>query len=401
MISTSKSSSKDNIYEYYYLIFLFIILIQLFFLPGIRLGVVTACLILIILYKGINKHDLLRNTRINKLVLAYLFYNTISIVWFVFSGIPVAVFFAEWSNSILPIFFFYLSQKADKFNYTFYNITLFVIIISFVLGFYLWMIGAPIYRVFMDTTEGPGTDMMFFQSLYGLTATAAMAVIGFLISTRLVTLSKGKKNKIIMLICIVATILTFRRSAMLVLFIAIIVMHFVGYIKFDSLKKRYFLLELLFLYGIYMFINQNYGDFFENLIERSSMISEAFDERSGTWSYAFQDLSFIFGKGLGSTGHKAIGYSTTLIADGNYFKMIAEIGIVGILIFFAIIINTFVTGLKDFKNKFLELGIVASLCLIAIGSNIFTYQSIAPIFWYSIGRVLYKENRFKAEYQIN
>ena len=116
-----KSFKKDRIYEYYYLIILFVILAQLFFIPSIRLGVVTSVIILLVLYNTINKHDLLRNSYINKLVLAYLFYNTFSVLLYVFSGIPLSVFFAEWSNSILPIFFFYLSSKEKTESFRFYN----------------------------------------------------------------------------------------------------------------------------------------------------------------------------------------------------------------------------------------------------------------------------------------
>ena len=390
MINGFKFPKKDKIYEYYYLVILFIILIQLYFIPGIRLGVVTSVLILFVLYNTINRHDILRNTFINHLVLVYLLYNSISIIGYLFSGIPVTVFFAEWSNSILPIFFFYIAYKTSPYDYRFYKITLWVIIFSFVLGFYLWMLEPPYYRVFLDTTEGVGTDMFFFESLYGLTATAAISVIGFLISTKLITESKGKNGKIAMLICIVAAILTFRRSSMLVLFMALIWMHYVGYIKYRFLKKRYFIVEVFFLVGIFYYLINEYREIYENIIERSSMISEAFNERSGTWSYAFQDLNFVLGKGLGSSGHKAIGYSKNLIPDGNYFKMIAEIGILGTLLFFVIIITSLVSGFKDLKYKYLELGILIGICLIGIGSNIFEYQSIAPIFWFSVGRASHK-----------
>lgn len=382
-----KSFKKERIYEYYYLIILFVILAQLFFIPSIRLGVVTSVIILLVLYNTINRHDILRNSDINKLVLAYLFYNTCSVLLYVFSGIPLSVFFAEWSNSILPIFFFYLSAKEKTESFKFYNITLIVLIISFITGFYLWMNDSENYKIFMDTTEGPGTGLDFFQSLYGLTATGTFGVVGFLISSSLVLRSNGKKGKIAMIICLVATILTFRRGSMFSLFIAIFILHYIAFLKFNFLKKRYFIVEILFIYIIYKYFLSDYTVLLENLVERSSEISQAVGERSFTWTYVFQDLSFIFGKGLGSVGHKSIGFSKILIADGNYFKMIGEIGIFGTFIFFAILILSFWNGFKDLKNKYLDLGIIFCLCLIAIGSNIFTFQSIAPIFWFAIGRI--------------
>jgi hypothetical protein len=393
MIIMLKSFKKDRIYEYYYLIILFVILAQLFFIPSIRLGVVTSVIILLVLYNTINRHDLLRNSYINKLVLAYLFYNTFSVLLYVFSGIPLSVFFAEWSNSILPIFFFYLSSKEKTESFRFYNITLLVLIISFITGFYLWMNDSENYKIFMDTTEGPGTGLDFFQSLYGLTATGTFGVIGFLISSSLVLRSNGKKGKIALIISIIATILTFRRGAMFSLFIAFFILHYIAYLKFNFLKKRYFIYEILFIYVIYKYFISDYDVLLENLVERSSEISQAVGERSFTWTYAFQDLTFVFGKGLGSVGHKAIGFSKILIPDGNYFKMIGEIGIFGTFLFFAILISSFWRGFKDLKNKYLELGIIFCICLIGIGSNIFTFQSIAPIFWYAVGKISYPINQ--------
>jgi hypothetical protein len=130
MIYIFKTFRKSKIYEYYYVIILFVVLTQLYFIPSIRLGVVTSVIILLVLNNTINRQDLLRNTFINKLVLAYIFYNSVSIILYIFYGIPLSVFFAEWSNSILPIFFFYLSSKEKTESFRFYNLTLIVLIIN-------------------------------------------------------------------------------------------------------------------------------------------------------------------------------------------------------------------------------------------------------------------------------
>lgn len=383
-----------KLFDFFYPIVVAIIIVQLLFLPGLRLGVITALIILIIASKNINRRIFLLNSSINKLVLLYLLYNSGSLVWFFFTGFPVSVFIAEWSNSILPILFFYFAYYEKKQSNFFYHITLITLVFSFILGFILWMWEPPFYRVFMDTTEGVGTDMLFFQSIFGLTATGALGVIGFLISSNIVLKSNGRKGKIALAICMVTIILTFRRSALLVLALAILSMHFIGYFRYKFIKKRYLLIEAIFLYYIFVLVSDNYGDFFTDLIERGSMISEAFNERSGTWSYAFSYGNLVIGDGLGAFGHKVIGYSKVLIADGNYFKMLAEIGIVGTSLFFAILIVSMMLGFKDLRNKYVELSIVLGLALMAIGSNIFTYQTLAPIFWYSIGRlsINYRQN---------
>ena len=96
--------------------------------------------------------------------------------------------------------------------------------------------------------------------------------------------------------------------------------------------------------------------------------------------------NLLTGDGLGRYSHKAVEYSDKFISDGNYFRMIAEIGILGFLIFTLIIITSLFKGYRNFKEKYIELGIIVIICMQAVGSNVFAFQLIAPIFWYSIGR---------------
>ena len=378
---------KKNLYEYFYVLIFGIILVQLFFVPGIRLGVLTSIIIIFLLFTSISKKVLFKNSFINKLILLYILYNTVSIVWVVFSGIPVAVFVAEWTNSILPVFFFYFAYGDTENKNNFFDITLLILVSSFILGFFLCISNAPLYRVFMDTTEGAGTDLFNFQSLFGLTATGALGVIGFLISAKILFRSGGRNGKLALIICAVAAIMTLRRSALVVLAIMFVVLNFVGFYQCGFLKKRYLILEIVFLCTTYFIVAQEYGDFLMALTERSQMISDAFSSRSSTWKYNPEYSEIFVGKGLGAVGHKAIGYSSSIISDGNYFKLLAENGILGTVIFVLIILSTFQKGIKNLKEHYLELCIMLSMSLIAIGSNIFTYQSVAPLFWYSIGRI--------------
>lgn len=373
------------------MLFLFVVIFQLFFKPDIRLGLITSLLIFLVAILCISKKQILINTLTNKLVIVYLIYNSISLLWFIFDSIPVSVFWAEWSNSILPIIFFYFPSFKNRNDNKFYKVTLFVLIISFIIAFFLWISDSQLYRNFMDVTEGPGTDMFFFQSLYGLTATGALGVIGFLIASHIFLQSHGKHGKISMLICIASTILTFRRSALAVLFFSLIIIIYIGFIKYRFIKRRFFIFVFIFIIFIYKYLANNYTDFLENLIERTQMISEAFDERSNTWGYAFDKANVLIGGGLGAFGHKAIGYNNNLIPDGNYFKLFAELGVIGFSFFLLIIGQSLKNGLQNFRENYLETIIVIALCIMSIGSNIFTYQSIAPIFWYSIGRLSLSE----------
>ena len=88
---------------------------------------------------------------------------------------------------------------------------------------------------------------------------------------------------------------------------------------------------------------------------------------------------------MGRYGHKAVEYSDIYIPDGNYFRMIAEIGIIGVLLFFIIILKALYNGFSNIKTHYIQLAIVIMVCMMSVGSDMFSFQLIAPIFWYSIG----------------
>jgi hypothetical protein len=153
------------------------------------------------------------------------------------------------------------------------------------------------------------------------------------------------------------------------------------------LKKKYLVVELFFIFLIAGYLNDNFADLLSILNERMMMLSESIDERSGSWVEGLMYGNLIIGSGLGVFGHKAVEFSDKYIPDGNYVRMLAELGVIGTSIFFSIIIGTLFKGLKSLRGNILEVGIIVGLCIQAVGSDIFSFQLIVPILWYSVGRV--------------
>jgi len=375
--------------DFYYFIIIGILSLGMF-IPEIRIGVIASIIILIFMIKYLWKGPLLKNN-IDVLVLFYIVYNTISFLWFISSGLPISVFIREYSNSILPIFFYYFAKLYDKKNKNFYQITLKAILLCFVIGFILFLKQPYYYRAYLDSIEGTGTNIIltsnYFRSLVGLTMTGSLGVVGVVMSFSNIIKSKGRKGKIALMVCIIAIALTFRRSAMFVALAAFFVFHYLGYIKYTLLKKRILIAEIVILFLIILYLNENFGEWVLMLDERFNMLSEAVDERSGSWVEGLQYGNLIIGDGLGVFGHKAVEYSDKYIPDGNYIRMLAELGVIGTSIFFSIIIGTLFKGFKKLRVYFLELGIIIGLCIQAVGSDIFSFQLIVPILWYSVGRV--------------
>lgn len=378
---------KSSAISYYYLIAV-ITYFSAIYLPFMRVGLFLSFIIgvsIFILYK--NKNFMLRKG-LDTLVLAYIIYNILSFVFFSFSDLPISVYFKEFSNSILPIIPFYFFGRLN-YNNSFYNITLYSLVACFIVGFYFQLTLPLNYMVFMNNIDGTGTNPISYidyHSILGITATGSLGAIGFLLSFNVLYKSNFKKGKIAFLICFIALVLSFRRAALYTAIFAFLWVNYFVLFKFKGQKLKLLFFEFLVIFAfLYRLIDSN-PEFLSDLFERFTSFSDAIDSRSDSW---FKGLSstqnFIAGDGLGRYGHKAVEFSNTYIPDGNYFRMIAELGIIGFSIFSLIILSALYNGFSKIKNHYVELCIIIMICMQAVGSDMFSFQLVAPIFWYSIG----------------
>ena len=287
---------------------------------------------------------------------------------------------------------FYFIGRIDRKDDKFYKMTWFALVLCFLLGFYYQVTLPESYRESMaklDNTGGtdPASFILYFRSLLGITATGSLAAIGVLLSLANLSKSKAKKGKIALVICFLALILTFRRSALYVGVFAFLWINYLTFFKLRRSKWQLFLFEVLMLAVMIFFINSFDPDFLNSLSDRFGALSEAIDERNGNWFEGLSHAKNIFmGDGLGRFGHKAALFTDDVIPDGNYFRIIAELGIFGIIIFGSLIMVAFKRGFSSLKSNYLEIGIIIMVCLQAVGSDIFSFQLVAPIFWFAIGR---------------
>ena len=149
---------------------------------------------------------------------------------------------------------------------------------------------------------------------------------------------------------------------------------------------------------ILIFIINNHNIYELLTIRLSKGISGIFSERNQDWHIVFEQdniFKLIFGNGLGTGGHRSITYKSIDLYDGNFIKMIYEIGFFGLIIFLIILIYAINCGIKKYfkyhdSNLLLYLSIVLGVIIMAIGSSVFTFQDIMPIFWFSIGVLVSK-----------
>jgi hypothetical protein len=378
---------KINTINYYYVLVVLIYFLAIYF-PFIRVGLFMSLIMLFgvfILYK---KKIRLRKG-LDMLVLAYISYNIVSVIFYYFSDIPVSVFFKEFSNSILPIILFYFFGRLD-YDHSFYKITLYAFVVCFIVGFYFQLTLPLIYMQRMHVMEGAGTNPLGYVTMYrsflGITATGALGAIGLLLSFNTLYKSNFKTGKFFFVICFIAVILSFRRAALYTGAFGIISINMLVLFKFKGKKTK-----LLFIQGLigflcfYWLVLKN-PDILFDLGDRFMSLSGAIDERIDSWFDGLSKTqSLLTGDGLGRYGHKVVAFSDTYIPDGNYFRMIAELGIVGFLLFLSIIFTAIYNGLLKINTHYIQLLIVIMVCMQSVGSDMFSFQLVAPIFWYSIG----------------
>ena len=361
---------------------------------NMRPGLGMAIVMLIVYYLFFLKNKLVISNKVDAIVLIYVLYAAVSFLWFFFSGMPVSVFIREFSNSILPIGFYFIAKSEVNYNYNdkFYSNSLNVIIISFLIGFVLHLQMPVFYLKYMSLIEAvDGKGMAFIRqyygSIWGLTVTGSLGVVGLLISFKQIKEKNSKVAVFTLIICALGLIMTYRRSAIIIGLMAIIMVHILGLLKYKIIKPRFILAEILLSTIIINWTFDNVPFYFEDLYERATSVSVAFDERSYTWFMGLETVNnIIAGDGLGTYGHKALAYSQNIIPDGNYFKILGELGILGISLFISIIIISILKGSTNLKILWAEVGIITALSLQAIGSNIYSFQQLMPLFWFSIGR---------------
>lgn len=145
-----------------------------------------------------------------------------------------------------------------------------------------------------------------------------------------------------------------------------------------------------------------YPKAFQAMLVRFQQVNSVISERSHGWLNAFSNgfWEMIYGAGFATGGQRAIGFSATTVNDGNYFKIIYDLGIIGLLLWIgqvASIVRRSV-HLAQFPYFVAVIGFMIQM----IGSNLLTFYSTALLFWYCIGRLVnihyYSEFRRRSDY---
>lgn len=396
---------KQNKYiDYYYYVSVFINMLLLF-VPQIHVGILCALYIFIVygkyLLKYLGKKRKIRISRIEIIVIIYAVWCINSIILGTLNNYGVMIGISQFSNSILPVVFFFFSERnlgnTDKFIQVFVKS---VLIISLV-GLFFYFTNNSLYIRYMQNTI-QNFYIESYVALPRMNSFVGSVIVGTFCPMAYVYILFGENKKTIMkyvFLCILSlsTLLSMQRAAWATWLIVTILYFVINLLNRNSkviIKGIILLIVLSFVIyaNIFGIANKISGLF--NL--RNFSVSSALNERNGSWSKVFEfGVWTLIGHGLGTGGHRVLGTQNFQILDGYYFEGIYEVGLIGMGLLMVIIIYCFYKGIKN--NRYSELCMLGIILITALGSSVISFQLVSPIFWYILGIMSNKKRRGKYE----
>ena len=390
------SKEQSKVFYLYYIIVVAVYLAQVYYFGLVRSGILMT---IVMLYLAAGSKILEKGRKSNALVGAFLIYNIFSIQGYLYNGIPISAYIADFTNQTMPILFFFIatSLKSDKDK--FYDYFLFAMIIANVIGLYFYLFPSSAYisyasRTFNSGFEGQldANQIMRYNSLFGSTAMGSLCIFSFvMLLQKYIYNNPGRfKSRFVVIVLAILSFLfaflTSQRSSMvMVVFCAMCYYLLSLRVKKGGFFKLTFILVLIILL-VLPYAASSFGDLFDFWGERLESLDTATEGRDTQWVETItHSKNIILGTGLGSVGGKAVGFTPYTITDGGLFKYLAEFGIIGFVFFLYLLGTIILSNIKYYRPLFCEYLIVLVCLAQSVGSNTICFQVTAPIFWYCLG----------------
>ncbi len=374
--------------NYYYVLFLLYTLSLV--LPFVKTGALAAVYMLFISL-SILIINAKNGFKVDLIIMLYILYNILSVLWFPFDRLPMIVYLTEIAYSILPICFYFIGNRNNT-DYLFMEKSMNAIYYSLILGIILYIIAPAFYGNYLvdhslSSNSAVGWIRSALQSVYGVTAVGTFSAIALFYGFMKIIKDNTLKYKIWVVVVSVTLFMSTRRSAWFAFAVVMLYFHYLLYLKWKKLKLVHFIIELVLILSIIILLNTVFTSELDTLLRRISSMDGAVGERSANWILGILATNNIYlGNGLGSMNHASAAYGNLGVYDSSYVKMYAETGFIGLILFFIIISKALFKGIRKIEKYYIEIGIITVFLIQAIGSNVLSFQVLAPIFWYSIGQ---------------
>lgn len=377
----------------YYLIMVCIYMLT-FWRMNIPTGLYSAAVMGIIFTGMVIRHGITTSFReISLYIVFYFVYCCAMMGLSCLDGMNAGTVMRAASSSLLPIIFFWCGVKGYAVSKKSFLLGVNLLCI---VGIYL-LITKP--QWFVEYCLNYGFSYTRLSSCVGSINIGFLSVAALIYSFTMCVETRGKKGNIFFLLSIGYVVVSMQRSAWIVGILSVLVIHYYVFIRWQILNLRYLLIEvILVLFAAYFFRENIIALFSRWMLEhRVSGGYGMISGRSGQWINALKGSNLLIGSGFGNRGHRAIEHTTAAVADGGWIQLFCETGIPGIFFFLTAYCKSIRFGLHHMR---MLIGPVAILCVVglqAIGSNMFEFQIVLPLFWISMGQIVREREGSKPE----
>lgn len=331
-------------------------------------------------------------------------YILCSLLLYIIGGYPIDIYFQGLYKYAFPVVFFFIAyQCSPKDREEFYKKTIYALLFTYIVGLYLYFFPPSWYMDWktsaLEGWMGDRTDSYinnyknlssFFSHSYFVGYTSFWA-LSYLLNKIITSPSVSLKTYIALIITILVLLLAQQRITVVLGFGLILFYSFLE-IKQRRLRVTYLMILVLAFASYYIIRHFEELSF---LLDRYLTIIDGTvldDGRSGQWQAVYKTFNnYVFGEGFNIVGHEARDYDMPSIADGELFKTIYELGIVGSFIFYSFCAQTFFRALKHYKEYAVEIPIIIGFVAMQYGGNPFGMTNIIILFWFSAGIIWNKK----------
>lgn len=338
------------------------------------------------------------------------------LIFAIFLNIPITLIFriSNMNNILYGLFVFvfpmsgYIISKGIDDGASLLDPLLAVALIHLLMGIIIygfWDLPPEINNIVKTIKRG--TMWYRMSTVSGSLVFSSLMLIGFIIVLVRIKNKFTLSNLVLLLLFLVGILLSQQRSVYIACAFILLLYFWLSKLSLNKILSILFL-TITGLYIVIMVLRRYIGlDEANFLIQRFKTIFsfEAVTERNLQWIGGVKNfLKIPSGVGIGQVGQAIRLVNTNLqfypVADGDYFKILSEVGVMSIVFFFNLFYRMFTALLKlnfSFKEQSAFLLILLGLSIQMIGSNISELYFINFIYWISVGYVLNHSLRGKKE----
>ncbi|MBT2290571.1 O-antigen ligase family protein [Paenibacillus albidus] len=386
----------------------------------IRDFVIILCFIIILMKQSNNKIISVRNITNKKLMLGINLLLANYIIGFVISlanGYMTLAIKGVHLN-IIPILLVYIISNSSYINEKvmekFIKFSILIGLIVSIIGIFFYLVRPGIFGqlllIFSQQDESNYLQALNYSRMVS-TFLSPNVFGSYMAILLLLTIHEALNNKIrsfyaivFIVVFSVCLILSFSRGAWAFAIGGIFLLLLLSRNKFSKKQIEFATLSLFAIIAVFLvmpFINRGLDEY---LLARFKSIFDFSNEssygRSNNWLQVLEAFSNnIFGLGLGIASINLSYYPELAqklgvnVVDGYYVKIIAETGIIGLLLFsgfLILVIHSLIKLIKKSSNErsstyVLITAILFGFLIQSFGSNTFDFVNISPFLWIFIG----------------